>query len=186
MKNRKRGFSLVELLIVLAVIAALIATITPVALNAIKKAKATQVAQNLKTLASALENAAYVNGAKSTVGVYAPGATLQITQAQLARDIDNKSYAIIYKWDGDNSKFVGYVVFVGDVDVKLLTATLSNASQDTWAEFKSEAEAKTNDWAAVGDVETDYPFGFITDDFFSAATGDNALISWYNFEFTVY
>ncbi len=52
MKNRKRGFSLVELLIVLAVIAALIATITPVALNAIRKAQATKVAQNIKTLAS--------------------------------------------------------------------------------------------------------------------------------------
>lgn len=59
--SRRKGFSLVELLIVLAVIAALIATITPVALNAIKKAKATQVAQNLKTLASAFENAAYVD-----------------------------------------------------------------------------------------------------------------------------
>ncbi|OAA18618.1 type II secretion system protein, partial [Kosmotoga sp. DU53] len=59
---RKRGFSLVELLIVLAVIAALIATITPVALNAIKKAQATKVAQNLKTLASSFENKAYVDG----------------------------------------------------------------------------------------------------------------------------
>ncbi len=186
MKNRKRGFSLVELLIVLAVIAALIATITPVALNAIKKAKATQVAQNLKTLTASLENAAYVNGAKSDIGVYAPGATTEITKTQLARDIDDKTYAIIYKWDSANSKFVGYVLFVGDVDSTLLTGTLSNATQDTWANFKTEAVATTNNWAAVGDVETDYPFGFITANFFTAATTANAVISWYEFDFTVY
>ncbi len=67
--SRKKGFSLVELLIVLAVMAALIATITPVALNAIQKSKATQVAQNLKTLASAFENKAYVDGADETAGL---------------------------------------------------------------------------------------------------------------------
>jgi general secretion pathway protein G len=64
--KRKYGFTLVELLIVLAVIAALIATITPLALNAIRRARASQVAQNFRTLASALENAAYVNGAFAT------------------------------------------------------------------------------------------------------------------------
>jgi len=83
MKNRKRGFSLVELLIVLAVIAALIATITPVALNAIRKSQATKVAQNLKTLASAFENAVYVNDTVPTL-------------AQLGRDIDSAKYTVYY------------------------------------------------------------------------------------------
>ena len=58
----KKGFSLVELLIVLAVMAALISTITPVALNAVRKAKASQVAQNLKTIATGIENKAYIDG----------------------------------------------------------------------------------------------------------------------------
>ncbi len=84
MKNRKRGFSLVELLIVLAVIAALIATITPVALNAIRKAQATKVGQNIKTLASAFENALYVNGS-------VPG-----TMSSLGRDIDTSKYGVFY------------------------------------------------------------------------------------------
>ncbi|CCU85400.1 conserved exported hypothetical protein [Mesotoga infera] len=84
MKNRKRGFSLVELLIVLAVIAALIATITPVALNAIQKAKATKVGQNIKTLASAFENYVYVSGHVPT------------NLSDIGRDIDGAAYAVYY------------------------------------------------------------------------------------------
>ena len=82
--RRKEGFSLVELLIVLAVMAALIATITPVALNAIRKAKATQVGQNMKTLASAFENYVYVEG------------TTPSKLSDLGRDIDSTSYVVYY------------------------------------------------------------------------------------------
>ncbi|PVD17031.1 MULTISPECIES: prepilin-type N-terminal cleavage/methylation domain-containing protein [unclassified Mesotoga] len=96
MKNRKRGFSLVELLIVLAVIAALIATITPVALNAIKKAKATQVAQNLKTLATALENAAYVNGVNDNKEIKGPDGNSKISIDDLARDLPKKDNDHLY------------------------------------------------------------------------------------------
>ena len=55
----KKGFTLVELLIVLAVIAALMAVATPMALNAVKQAKSSQVAQNLQNIMTAVEN--YVN-----------------------------------------------------------------------------------------------------------------------------
>jgi len=98
MKNRKRGFSLVELLIVLAVIAALIATITPVALNAIRKSQATKVAQNIKTLASSFENLLYVEG-KSGIPTDISG---------LGRDIDETKYNIAYSTT-DNG---GYEVYV--------------------------------------------------------------------------
>ncbi|HQI93911.1 MAG TPA: type II secretion system protein [Fervidobacterium sp.] len=59
----KKGFALVELLIVLAVIAALMAVATPMALNAVKQAKASQVAQNLENIKTAEEN--YVNTEQS-------------------------------------------------------------------------------------------------------------------------
>lgn len=59
----KKGFALVELLIVLAVIAALMAVATPMALNAVKQAKASQVAQNLQNIMTAEEN--YVNTEQS-------------------------------------------------------------------------------------------------------------------------
>lgn len=52
----KKGFTLIELLIVLAVIAALMAVATPMALNAVRNAKASQVAQNFRNLKSAVEN----------------------------------------------------------------------------------------------------------------------------------
>lgn len=52
----RKGFTLVELLIVLAVIAALMAVATPLALNAVKNAKASQVAQNFRNIKAAVEN----------------------------------------------------------------------------------------------------------------------------------
>ena len=55
----KKGYTLVELLIVLAVIAALMAVATPMAMNAVKQAKASQVAQNLNALKSAVEQYVY-------------------------------------------------------------------------------------------------------------------------------
>ena len=58
-RNMVRGFTLIELLIVLAVIAALLAIVTPIALNAVAQAKATQVASNFRNLKSAVES--YVN-----------------------------------------------------------------------------------------------------------------------------
>ena len=52
----RKGFTLVELLIVLAVIAALMAVATPLALNAVRNAKASQVAQNFRNIKAAFEN----------------------------------------------------------------------------------------------------------------------------------
>jgi len=60
----RKGFTLVELLIVLAVIAALMAVATPLALNAVKNAKASQVAQNFRNIKAAFEN--YFNTEKPT------------------------------------------------------------------------------------------------------------------------
>lgn len=58
----RKGFTLIELLIVLAVIAALMAVATPLALNAVKNAKASQVAQNFRNIKAAFEN--YFNAEK--------------------------------------------------------------------------------------------------------------------------
>ena len=115
--RRKEGFSLVELLIVLAVMAALIATITPVALNAIRKAKATQVAQNLKTIASSFENAVYVDGD-------APDSL-----SSLARDIDASNYGLGY--DESSGTYTVVVFTKEDVTLSQVTAVLADAAGTT-------------------------------------------------------
>ncbi|RLL91062.1 hypothetical protein BG32_03045 [Mesotoga sp. HF07.pep.5.2.highcov] len=140
MKNRKRGFSLVELLIVLAVIAALIATITPVALNAISKSKATQVAQNLKTLASALENAAYVNGLDSDTGLVNNVSTID----SLGRDIDDKNYAVYYT--GTNGRYTATVIFIGDGDIEMIRSTLKDAATETFSNAAIGTALTGTDW----------------------------------------
>ncbi len=121
MKNRKKGFSLVELLIVLAVMAALIATITPVALNAIKKSKATQVAQNLKTLASAIENKGYVDGPS----VF----TSTLSMTGLARDIKSDDYGA-YIVPGSSGQYTVTVFHKGtDADFTTVLGVLQGVTK---------------------------------------------------------
>ena len=60
--SKKKGFSMIELLIVLSIIAALIALIVPIAMNASQKARATEIAKNMKTLADSIERIALTDG----------------------------------------------------------------------------------------------------------------------------
>ncbi|MEA2066571.1 MAG: type II secretion system protein [Thermotogota bacterium] len=83
-KQRKEGFSLIELLIVLTVIAALISTITPIAMNAVRKAEALQVAMNLKVLALSVERRLILNK------------SVPDNIKELGRDIDTENYGIAY------------------------------------------------------------------------------------------
>lgn len=61
MRKRKEGFTLVELLIVMAVIAALMGALIPVAINAINHANATRVAENMRSLLTAAQQYTYTN-----------------------------------------------------------------------------------------------------------------------------
>lgn len=54
MKKRK-AFTLVELVIAMAVITALLATLVPIAVNAVRKAEASQIARNLRAMQRAVE-----------------------------------------------------------------------------------------------------------------------------------
>ena len=168
MKNRKRGFSLVELLIVLAVIAALIATITPVALNAIRKSQATKVAQNIKTLAAAIENAAYVNGLSNDRQFIksGPGANEKLTETVaniklLGRDISENDYGVWY--DIDDYGTIKVAVFSNEaVDFESAKAVLDGLTK-TIGDHLSETTAIK--------LGTD-------------TTADNSIV--YLFEFDVY
>ena len=54
MRILKKGFTLIELLIVMSIIAALMSVATPVGINALAQAKATNVASNFRTLQQAI------------------------------------------------------------------------------------------------------------------------------------
>lgn len=132
--KRKYGFTLVELLIVLAVIAALIATITPLALNAIRRARASQVAQNISTLASSLENAAYVNGVSSglttegdTWFINRPNGTAIIEVTHIGRDINIGEYGIEYSIADDGA-------------ISVLIFTTADANEDAVKNILADAE----------------------------------------------
>jgi len=130
--RRKSGFSLVELLIVLAVMAALISTITPVAMNAIKKAKATQVTQNLKTLSSGLQHAAYLNGANSDGQIKSHGNTA-IVLNDLGRDLPKDSngddlYGFAYTRTSGGTYYAVVYYTGGDVDLATAGEILGNQS----------------------------------------------------------
>ncbi len=169
--SRKKGFSLVELLIVLAVMAALIATITPVALNAIKKSKATQVAQNLKTLASAIENAAYVNGIDTNKKIKNASDGTEIKIKDLARDLpkdssDKDLYGFAYT---ESSGKYNVVVFYGGLDAN--TSTVKEVLNATNVGYTS-TDLDASDLANLAHDGKDY----------SNTTG----YIYYYFDFTVY
>jgi prepilin-type N-terminal cleavage/methylation domain-containing protein len=111
----RKGFSLVELLIVLAVIATLIAVATPLALNSIRKAKATAVANDLKTIAKGLTASVYLSdGIPSSIN-------------ELGRNV-SQDYGVA--WNRDEGIF-DFVVFTNrDVDTTTLKSILPNSEMD--------------------------------------------------------
>ena len=180
MKNRKRGFSLVVLLIVLAVIAALIATITPVAMNAIKKAKATQVAQNLKTLASALENAAYVNGINTDGTIKKSGTTTgSIALADLGRDINGEEYGVAYTMTTGGT--VQAVIFAkvdadkAEVEKALNSVKEATATGDDTISF-TMPDSSTKTYANL----SERPSGS------TVSISSGTKLMYYSIEFTIY
>ena len=119
--KRKYGFTLVELLIVLAVIAALIATITPLALNAVRKARASQVAQNMRTLASGFENAVLIDSEAPT------------DINNIGRDIPSADYGIAYAASGGEWTVTVYTKAQADLEAvkEILPAITDSASVTT-------------------------------------------------------
>jgi general secretion pathway protein G len=116
-KQRKEGFSLVELMIVLAVIAALISTITPIAMNAVRKAEALQVAMNFRVLALSMESSLILNR------------SVPDNINELGRDIDTDNYGIAY--DEDKGTYKIAVFTTDNVHFDTLHENLTAATNTT-------------------------------------------------------
>lgn len=112
----KKGFSFIEILIVLAVVAVLVAALVPLAVNAIRKSKAVQVAQNLKNLAAGFENKILVDNV--------PPASLE----EIGRNIQD-NYGVVY--EASNGTWLVVVYYTGkDIDYDTLKTILHDVSQD--------------------------------------------------------
>ena len=119
--DRKTGFSLVELLIVLAVIAALIAVVTPIGMNAMRKSTAVSVARDLKTLSQAFANKIYLDG------------ELPQTINELGRNVStNPKYGIA--WTAGEER--EYIIFSNaEVDIQSLRAILPSATSSPFPDL---------------------------------------------------
>lgn len=106
----RKGFTLIELLIVLAVIAALMAIVTPIALNAVSQAKATQVASNFRNIKSAIES--YVNIERTLPSTWTD---LSGYLSSIPADFDFTTVT----WDTNGAATVT-IVYNGTVDVNRL------------------------------------------------------------------
>ncbi|KUK92540.1 MAG: Uncharacterized protein XE05_1390 [Thermotogales bacterium 46_20] len=156
--RKRSGFTLIELLIVLAVIAALIATMTPLALNAIRRSQASKVAQNIKILANMLEVAAYSNGLNDE-GAIAGMNGDEIRLKDLVRDLPN-SYALLY--DNENGKITATISTSDRADLAEVQRLLPGTQKGNWGEIQSRTapgKNKTDD----NDFFHDIPDGFKTE-----------------------
>ena len=110
----RKGFTLIELLIVLAVIAALLAVVTPIALNAVKRANLTKIASNLRNIKTAAET--YITMANPSADDGALLDTLK-TNGYLTTKPEDYSAELTYN-DGDITVTIEYTgggVEVGDL-----------------------------------------------------------------------
>jgi len=144
----RKGFTLVELLIVLAVIAALMSVATPLALNAVKNAKASQVAQNFRNIKAAFENAWNTERGKiNNVDLTTNGGTLKLSDLQAAgylssvpsgfSDItvsapSNGVYTVYFTYDNTDVDVDRVVTQYADVKKEGTKAKLEFSVQKFW------------------------------------------------------
>ncbi|WP_448522416.1 type II secretion system protein [Pseudothermotoga sp.] len=127
-RNMVRGFTLIELLIVLAVIAALLAIVTPIALNAVAQAKATQVASNLRNIKSAVES--YVMISRSASGLD-PAANLTNSHVLVSQGYLTKTAGLAdYKVHATvaTPTINATITYTGGVDINKLINILPEAT----------------------------------------------------------
>lgn len=166
--SRREGFSLVEMLIVLAVMAALISTITPVALNAVRKAKAAQVAQNLKAIATGIENKAYIDGqfGDLTNGLSSVG-----------RDVPEEY--LTYVVDGGSGTYEVWVVCENtEVDFNTVKNMLSGVGKATSSPLLTIPGTSSKSFKLTNDHKED-----------SLSSGDYTVTEgsiYYNYAFAIY
>ncbi|MFH5836239.1 type II secretion system protein [Proteiniclasticum sp. C24MP] len=124
LRKKQKGFTLVELLIVIAIIAVLAAVVTPVALSAINDSKATAVLAEIKSVETA-DLTYYVQN----------NADGDITKLDLAGLTGNKTKNAAFELDGSNA----------DGSVRVLKVEILNGASPSTIAKKAGATAEATD-----------------------------------------
>jgi len=114
--DRGKGFSLVELLIVLSVVAALIAVIAPIGTNTLRKSAAVSVARDLKMLSNAFSNKIYLDG------------DLPESIDELGRNVDSTSFGAAWK-ENEDGEYIYFVFTNREVDFESVSEILTDSRQ---------------------------------------------------------
>ncbi len=114
MRNKK-GFSLMELMIVLIIISVLLATVNVFASSSLVKSRAINVATNLKNISTAMINSIYIN--------YEVPENIN----ELGRGLDVEKYGVAYIENEEEYNIT--VFFLGEVDFTMTKLILSSLSK---------------------------------------------------------
>ena len=129
----RKGFTLIELLIVLAIIAALMAVVTPIALNAVRKAKVTNITENLRNIKSAVEAYAYTEQVNNPNDI----AVATLTSHGYLANLDTDKFDVAAS-DESNSILV-FAYYKGtDIPVDDLATVLPGATSAAKAGFSGK------------------------------------------------
>ena len=109
----RKGFTLIELLIVLAIIAALMAVVTPIALNAVRKAKVTNVAENLRNIKAAVESYVYTD----QISDFSSFDIETVLNAGYLTNLDTSKYEVAV--NTHTSTMVEFFAYYKDTDVTI-------------------------------------------------------------------
>jgi len=154
------GFTLVEILVVIAVIAILLVSITPIAINAVSKSRTTRVVLSLKTLANGVTAYFITDGPSlpdASLSNLASAVTLERVRERYFVSGDVSDYSM--KWpDGDlTDGEARYCIVYQGGDLEAEEAERFFYELDWWSDsegdYTAEPDATHNVPAYCGRVE---------------------------------
>ena len=137
--GKRRGLSTAKILIIIAVVAGSVAAMTPVTINAVKKAQANRVAEKIMILAEGIREAALSNGFfvadfHGTEVKMIPGSSTSaqtwedaISLSTIGGSIDGSRYEALYRIRDQRIDVV--IGFAGRVDIEPLKGVIPEVSE---------------------------------------------------------
>ena len=138
-KYNRRGFTLIEMLVVIAIIAVLVAIVVPTVSHATKKAQAAADAANLRTILGML-NTEVINGDSTVDEVIAASAhptSKMDPDAVLCAVYDRPGFIDVYYVNGDKYYGLKYLSTMADKGPDVADSTVGTAKPTipgTWYE----------------------------------------------------